>query len=93
MSQSLIDQMAAEITKKMTLFDYQTDVQTPTLHGVNTPIPQEVKQSKVKLTVYLTEAHWKMFNELCLKEMQIHGKPEKSQIMCDAIEMLYHHRK
>ena len=87
---SNLDHTAENIKKKLMLSDYQTDIP----QHVNTPIPQEVPQysntsKKVKVTVYLTPEHWKMFNELCLKEMNLSGKPEKSQIICQAIECLY----
>lgn len=85
---SILEKTAANIKKKLQLTDYQTD--TP--QNTNTAIPQEVntpKPQKVKMTVYLTEEHWKMFNELCLEEMKRSGKPEKTQIICNAIESLY----
>lgn len=87
---SSIDQTKDSIKKKMSLMDYEAIPQSN-----NTALPQEVKttkQEKVKVTVYLTEEHWIMFNELCLQEMKLSGKPEKSQIICDAIEKLYKER-
>jgi hypothetical protein len=84
---SSLEQAKESIKKKMQLMDYEAIPQ-----GVNTPTPQEVKtprQEKVKVTVYLTEEHWEMFNTLCLEEMKRSGKPEKSKILCDAIEHLY----
>lgn len=93
---SALNKTTDAIKKKMGLMDYQTDAQqsvnTAIQQDVKTVEPQEVialKQQKVKVTVYLTEEHWKMFNELCLEEMRLNGKPEKSQIICDAIECLY----
>ena len=51
------------------------------------------KQDKIKVTIYLPENIWKMFNELCLEEMKLSGKPEKSQIVSQAIENLYKERE
>jgi hypothetical protein len=88
---SSIDQAKESIKKKMSLMDYEGIPQSD-----NTATQQEVKtlkQEKVKVTVYLTEEHWKMFNNLCLQEMKRSGKPEKSQIICDAIEALYKARQ
>jgi len=82
-----IEQTKDSIKKKMQLMDYEGIPQNN-----NTPIPQDVKtpkQEKVKVTVYLSEEHWQMFNELCLQEMKRSGKPEKSQLICEAIEHLY----
>jgi hypothetical protein len=84
---SSIEQAKESIKKKMKLMDYEAIPQ-----NVDTSKPQEVntpKQEKVKVTMYLSEEHWKMFNELCLEEMKRSGKPEKSKILCDAIEHLY----
>jgi len=84
---SSIEQTKDSIKKKMQLMDYEAIPQNN-----NTPIQQDVKttkQEKVKVTVYLSEEHWKMFNELCLQEMKRSGKPEKSQLICEAIEHLY----
>ena len=80
-----IDKTKEDIKKKLTLSDYPTN--TPTHQEVKTP-----KQEKVKITAYLTEEHWEMFNKLCLEEMKRSGKPEKSQILCDAIDLLYKSR-
>lgn len=83
-----LDSTKENIKKKMMLMDYPTDIP----QNSNTATQQEVKepkQQKVKVTVYLTEEHWQMFNELCLEEMKRSGKPEKSQVICDAIESLY----
>ena len=91
-----LDKTTDTIKKKMSLMDYQVEAQqevnTAIQQDVKTLEPQEVilhKQQKVKVTVYLTEEHWRMFNELCLEEMKLNGKPEKSQIICNAIECLY----
>ena len=89
---SSIEKLKDSIKKKMTLMDYETI--TP--QNIIAPIPQEVKtpkQEKVKMTVYLSEDHWKMFNELCLEEMRQSGKPEKSQVICEAIALLYRTRQ
>lgn len=103
-----LDKTTDAIKKKMGLMDYPTDIHqgvNPTIpYDVNTTIQQNVKtaephevkepkQQKVKVTVYLTEEHWRMYNELCLDEMKLNGKPEKSQIICNAIECLYHSLK
>lgn len=82
-----IEQTANDIKKKMQLMDYEAIPQssnTVTRKEVNTP-----KEEKIKVSVYLTKVHMKMFNEMCLEEMKRTGKPEKSRIICDAIEMFY----
>lgn len=84
---SSIEQTKDSIKKKMQLMDYESIPQNN-----NTPIQQDVKtlkQEKVKVTIYLSQEHWQMFNELCLQEMKQSGKPEKSQLICEAIEHLY----
>jgi len=85
---SSIDQTKDSIKKKMKLMDYETEIP----QAVNTVKQQDVKtprQDKIKVTIYLPENIWKMFNELCLEEMKLSGKPEKSQIVSQAIENLY----
>lgn len=88
---SSLESTTDSIKKKMKLMDYETTLpqnsKTATQQTVDTP-----KQQKVKVTVYLTEEHWKMFNEICLEEMKRSGKPEKSQVICKAIECLYKNR-
>jgi len=89
---SSIDQTKDSIKKKMKLMDYETEIP----QAVNTVKQQDVKtpkQDKIKVTIYLPENIWKMFNELCLEEMKLSGKPEKSQIVSQAIENLYKERE
>ena len=78
---SALDKTMDEIKKKMTMSDYMT--------AINEHIALPAKQQKVKVTVYLTEDHWKMFNELCMVGMKASGKPEKSQVICEAIQCYY----
>lgn len=85
-----IEHTKDSIKRKMKLMDYE-DIQ----QKVNTSTQHEVtptKQKKVKMTVYVDIEHWQMFNDLCLEEMKRSGKPEKSQLICDAIELLYKSR-
>lgn len=94
-----VDRAKDDIKKKMNLMDYDTVTpqysNTATLIEVIEATQQEVKplkQQKLKVTVYLTEEHFAMFNELCLDQMKKAGKPEKSQVICDAIEKLHKER-
>ncbi len=94
-----LDETKDNIKKKLQLMDYPTDVpqntNTPKRQEVETPTPQDViefKPQKYRQTVYMTEEHWHMFNELCLSQMRLTGRPDKSQIVCDAIANLYRDR-
>jgi len=91
-----LDETKDNIKKKLQLMDYPTDVpqntNTPKPQEVKTPIHQDViesKPQKFRQTVYMNEKQWDMFNELCLQQMRLTGKPEKSEIVCEAIERLY----
>lgn len=78
------DKLQKSIGKKLTLHDYKTEKQ------------QEVstaKQEKVKITVYLDEDTIRKFNEICSRKVLENGKPDKSSLICKAINLLYEKEK
>ncbi len=81
---SKVGKLAQGIRKKMGLSDYVIELPQTS----NTPIPPR----KTKMSIYLTSEHVRMFNEMCMQEMRLHGKPMKSELICQAIELLYRSR-
>lgn len=79
-----IDKVEKSIRRKLTLQDYKAE------------IPQEVKTAKhqkVKITVYLTQESIRKLNELCSKNVLENGKPDKSTLISDAVDLLYNHKE
>lgn len=75
-----IDKASKAIRKKLTLQDYKTETQ----QNVKT-----AKRKKVKVTVYLHSVAAMKFNRICANQILTSGKPDKSQLICEAIDLLY----
>lgn len=78
----------------MTLGDYKPDLR----QHVNTPItnPEPIenknetetkteKPNKIKLTIYLNEVDWELYNEICTHNQKLTGVPDKSGIISNSI--------
>jgi hypothetical protein len=64
--------------------------------AVNTTTAQSVKepkQQKVKVTAYLPIELAMRYNELCAERLAKDGHANKSNVICDAIELLYAQNK
>lgn len=60
------------------------------------PIVQKAKEpkiQKVKVQVYLPMEIAMLYNELCAERLAKDGHANKSNVICDAIELLYAHNK
>lgn len=78
------EKLEKSIGKKLSLQDYKTETQKE----VNTE-----KQEKVKITVYLDKKTVQKFNEICSRKVLEVGKPDKSALICKAIDLLYENEK
>lgn len=63
------------------------------VNTITTQSVKEPKQQKVKVTAYLPMETAMRYNELCAERLTKDGHANKSNVICDAIELLYANNK